>query len=64
MIARMLTFSDYYPALARLIEAMRRLGKLENAEPLLKKASELLPRSGANGGYFYCRGLHEWYCYF
>ncbi|KAM7315036.1 tetratricopeptide repeat protein 21B isoform X2 [Ixodes scapularis] len=52
---------DYFPALARLIEAMRRLGKLENAESLLKKASELLPRSGTNGGYFYCKGLHEWY---
>ncbi|KAH8024296.1 hypothetical protein HPB51_022415 [Rhipicephalus microplus] len=52
---------DYYPALARLIEAMRRLGKLDQAEKFLKKAADLLPRSGVNGGYFYCRGLHEWY---
>ncbi|XP_077563092.1 tetratricopeptide repeat protein 21B-like isoform X2 [Haemaphysalis longicornis] len=52
---------DYYPALARLIEAMRRLGKLDQAEQFLKKASDLLPRTGANGGYFYCKGLHEWY---
>ncbi|XP_075548739.1 tetratricopeptide repeat protein 21B-like isoform X1 [Dermacentor variabilis] len=52
---------DYYPALARLIEAMRRLGKLDQADQFLKKASNLLPRSGVNGGYFYCKGLHEWY---
>ncbi|KAK8788407.1 hypothetical protein V5799_021812 [Amblyomma americanum] len=52
---------DYYPALARLIEAMRRLGKLDQAEQFLKKAADILPRSGANGGYFYCKGLHEWY---
>ncbi|KAH6929544.1 hypothetical protein HPB50_002626 [Hyalomma asiaticum] len=52
---------DYYPALARLIEAMRRLGKLDQAEQFLKKAGDLLPRSGVNGGYFYCKGLHEWY---
>ncbi|XP_064471618.1 tetratricopeptide repeat protein 21B-like [Ornithodoros turicata] len=52
---------NYFPALARLIEAMRRLGKLKQAEPFLKKAEAHSPRSGNNGGYFYCKGLHEWY---
>ncbi|XP_076366451.1 LOW QUALITY PROTEIN: tetratricopeptide repeat protein 21B-like [Tachypleus tridentatus] len=52
---------DYFPALARLIEATRRLGKLDELPAYLEKAEQYSTRSSMEAGYHYCKGLYEWY---
>ncbi|XP_022660212.1 tetratricopeptide repeat protein 21B-like isoform X2 [Varroa destructor] len=47
---------EYYPALARLIEACRRLGYLYKCKAFLDK-----PPSTPAAGFYYCRGLYDWY---
>lgn len=50
-----------YPALARYIECVRRLGKLEDVPPFLNKAEQFSFRSAMDSGFHYCKGLYEWY---
>ncbi|XP_028966731.1 tetratricopeptide repeat protein 21B-like [Galendromus occidentalis] len=47
---------EYYPALARLIEACRRLGCLDKCKPFLDS-----PPTVPAAGFYYCRGLYDWY---
>ena len=53
---------DYWVALARLVEVMRRTGHLEEVPQYLNKSEEFV---GARGplepGMCFCRGLYEWY---
>uniref|UniRef100_A0A1I8G756 TPR_21 domain-containing protein n=1 Tax=Macrostomum lignano TaxID=282301 RepID=A0A1I8G756_9PLAT len=50
---------DNYPAVARLIDVLRRLGRLEEAAPFVLAQSA---RARVDGGFCYCRGLYEWHC--
>lgn len=56
----LLIFLDFYEAIARYIEVVRRLGKLENAEMCLKKAEAMNSNLSIDPGYYYCKGLYEW----
>lgn len=51
---------DYFPALARLVEVMRRTGTLDEAGPYLDRAEQAVLRANVDPGYNFCRGLHEW----
>ncbi|XP_074604328.1 tetratricopeptide repeat protein 21B-like [Brevipalpus obovatus] len=51
----------FYPALARLVEAARRLGKLDIAQSYLDKAGNASSRACSETGFQYCRGLILWY---
>lgn len=53
-------FSDNYHILSRLIELMRRAGKLEDASRFLDMAEKHSSRSRFDPGFNYCRGLHLW----
>ena len=50
-----------YPALARYIEAARRVGKLETVEPMLERCEKFSPRCVGDPKFLYCQGLQEWY---
>ncbi|GFY70133.1 tetratricopeptide repeat protein 21B [Trichonephila inaurata madagascariensis] len=52
---------DFFEAIARYIEVVRRLGKLEYAEMSLKKAESVSCNLNIDPGYYYCKGLYEWY---
>lgn len=52
---------DYFRALARFIEAVRRLGKLEEVPHYLQKAEHYSSRTSLEAGFNYCKGLYEWY---
>ncbi|XP_035206957.1 tetratricopeptide repeat protein 21B-like, partial [Stegodyphus dumicola] len=52
---------DFFEAIARYIEVVRRLGKLDNAEMCLKKAEAATSNVSIDHGYYYCKGLYEWY---
>ncbi|XP_015781277.1 tetratricopeptide repeat protein 21B-like [Tetranychus urticae] len=52
---------NYYPALARLIEAARRVGKLDIAHNYINKVAESTPRASSESGFNYCKGLASWY---
>uniref|UniRef100_A0AAX7UWV8 Tetratricopeptide repeat domain 21B n=1 Tax=Astatotilapia calliptera TaxID=8154 RepID=A0AAX7UWV8_ASTCA len=52
---------DNYHILSRLIELMRRAGKLEDASRFLDMAEKHSSRSRFDPGFNYCRGLHLWY---
>lgn len=52
---------DFFEAIARYIEVVRRLGKLEHAEVCLKKAESVSCNLNIDPGYYYCKGLYEWY---
>ncbi|KFM79613.1 Tetratricopeptide repeat protein 21B, partial [Stegodyphus mimosarum] len=52
---------DFFEAIARYIEVVRRLGKLDNAEMCLKKAEAATSNVSVDHGYYYCKGLYEWY---
>ncbi|KAK3857879.1 hypothetical protein Pcinc_020970 [Petrolisthes cinctipes] len=51
----------YFPALARLVEVMRRTGTLDEAGPYLDRAEHATLRSNTDAGYNFCRGLYEWF---
>ncbi|XP_071548285.1 tetratricopeptide repeat protein 21B-like [Panulirus ornatus] len=51
----------YFPALARLVEVMRRTGTLDEAGPYLDRAEQATLRPNTDPGYNFCRGLYEWY---
>lgn len=52
---------DYYDALAKLVELLRRAGKLSECEKFLEQAAVSNPRVPLEAGYNYCKGLYEWY---
>ncbi|XP_068085087.1 tetratricopeptide repeat protein 21B-like [Anabrus simplex] len=52
---------DYWTALARLVEVMRRTGNLEDIQPFLSRAEGSFPRAKLEAGLAYCRGLYLWY---
>lgn len=52
---------DYWTALARLVEVMRRTGNLEEVPFYLDKAEATCQRANQEAGLAYCRGLYEWY---
>lgn len=52
---------DYWTALARLVEVMRRTGNLEDVPLYLEKAEATCQRANQEAGLAYCKGLYEWY---
>ncbi|KAK7872002.1 hypothetical protein R5R35_004518 [Gryllus longicercus] len=52
---------DYWTALARLVEVMRRTGNLNDVPPYLSRAQVVCARSTYEAGLAYCEGLFEWY---
>ncbi|KAK7082681.1 Tetratricopeptide repeat protein 21B [Halocaridina rubra] len=51
----------YFPALARLIEVMRRTGTLDESGPYLERAEQATLRPNSDAGFNFCKGLYEWY---
>ncbi|KDR09588.1 tetratricopeptide repeat protein 21B-like [Zootermopsis nevadensis] len=52
---------DYWTALARLVEVMRRTGNLEDVPFYLNKAEAACQRPSQEAGLAYCQGLYGWY---
>ncbi|KAG1679081.1 Tetratricopeptide repeat protein 21B [Nymphon striatum] len=52
---------DNYEALAKMIEAMRRIGKMEEIPNYFTKITNFSSRSYLEAGFNYCKGLYEWY---
>ena len=53
---------DYWVALARLVEVMRRTGHLEDVNNYLQKSEEHVgTRAGLEPGLNFCKGMFEWY---
>ncbi|XP_020612885.1 tetratricopeptide repeat protein 21B-like [Orbicella faveolata] len=52
---------DHYSALARLINLLRRAGKLEECSKYLEQAESAIPRAAMDSGLNYCKGLFHWY---
>uniref|UniRef100_A0A3P8VGK7 Tetratricopeptide repeat domain 21B n=1 Tax=Cynoglossus semilaevis TaxID=244447 RepID=A0A3P8VGK7_CYNSE len=52
---------DNYPTLSRLIDLLRRAGKLEEIPRFFDMAEKHSSRSKFDPGYNYCRGLYLWY---
>ena len=52
--------SDYFEALAHLIELNRRTGKLAMAVPYLEQAKSVCSNSALEPGMNYCRALLKW----
>ena len=53
---------DYFVALARLVEVMRRTGNLEGVPEYLSKSEEFVgTRASLEPGLNFCRGPYEWY---
>uniref|UniRef100_A0AAQ5ZI80 Tetratricopeptide repeat protein 21B n=1 Tax=Amphiprion ocellaris TaxID=80972 RepID=A0AAQ5ZI80_AMPOC len=52
---------DNYPTLSRLIDLLRRSGKLEDIPRFLDMAEKHSSRTKFEPGFNYCKGLHLWY---
>ncbi len=52
--------SDHYEAMSRLVDLMRRAGKLEEVPRFLEMAENAGQRVHMDAGYNYCKGLYEW----
>uniref|UniRef100_A0A8D0ECK0 Tetratricopeptide repeat domain 21B n=1 Tax=Salvator merianae TaxID=96440 RepID=A0A8D0ECK0_SALMN len=52
---------DNYATLSRLIDLLRRAGKLEEVPRFLAMAEKHSPRTKLDPGFHYCKGLHLWY---
>jgi tetratricopeptide repeat protein 21B len=52
---------NHYVALSRLINVLRRSGKLESAEQYMKTAERTSPRSAFQAGFNFCQGLFHRY---
>ena len=50
----------YFPALARLVEVMRRTGTLDETAPYLERAEQATLRPSTDPGFSFCKGVHEW----
>ncbi|XP_058458676.1 tetratricopeptide repeat protein 21B-like isoform X1 [Malaya genurostris] len=52
---------NYWTALARLIEVMRRSGTLQDIQPFIHRAQNVCLRPDGEAGLNYCKGLNDWY---
>ncbi|XP_044274364.1 tetratricopeptide repeat protein 21B [Varanus komodoensis] len=52
---------DNYATLSRLIDLLRRAGKLEEVPRFLAMAEKHSPRTKLDPGFHYCKGLYLWY---
>uniref|UniRef100_A0A3Q3QWQ7 Tetratricopeptide repeat domain 21B n=1 Tax=Monopterus albus TaxID=43700 RepID=A0A3Q3QWQ7_MONAL len=52
---------DNYPTLSRLIDLLRRAGKLEEVNRFLDMAEKHSSRAKFDPGFNYCKGLYLWY---
>ena len=52
--------SDHYEALSRLVDLLRRSGKLEEVPKYLEQAESASSRAATDPGLNYCKGLYEW----
>ncbi|KAG2459713.1 TT21B protein, partial [Polypterus senegalus] len=52
---------DNYPTLSRLIDILRRAGKLEEVPRFLEMAEKYSSRARLEPGFNYCKGLYLWY---
>ncbi|KAL7991671.1 hypothetical protein Chor_015927 [Crotalus horridus] len=52
---------DNYTTLSRLIDLLRRAGKLEEVPRFLAMAEKHSPRTKVDSGFHYCKGLYLWY---
>ena len=52
---------DYFAALARLVEVMRRTGHLEKVPDYLDKAEKASQRGTTEPGLAFCKALYEWW---
>ncbi|XP_064019914.1 tetratricopeptide repeat protein 21B isoform X2 [Pogoniulus pusillus] len=52
---------DNYATLSRLIDLLRRAGKLEEVPRFLLMAEKHSPRTKLEPGFHYCKGLYLWY---
>lgn len=55
-----LLLSDNYPTLSRLIDLLRRAGKLEEVPRFLDMAEKHSPRAKFDPGFNYCKGHYLW----
>ena len=51
--------SDHYEALARLVELMRRAGRLEEVPKFVELAENSSGRASMDAGFNFCKGLYE-----
>ncbi len=56
----MLSSSDHYDALVRLVDLMRRAGKLDEVPKFFELAENASARTTLDAGFNYCKGLYEW----
>ncbi|ELU05036.1 hypothetical protein CAPTEDRAFT_159405 [Capitella teleta] len=52
---------DHYDALSRLVELMRRAGRLEEVPNFLELAENASGRASLDAGFNFCKGLFEWH---
>uniref|UniRef100_A0A6J0TFY9 Tetratricopeptide repeat protein 21B n=1 Tax=Pogona vitticeps TaxID=103695 RepID=A0A6J0TFY9_9SAUR len=52
---------DNYATLSRLIDLLRRAGKLDEVSKFLTMAEKHSPRTKLDAGFHYCKGLYLWY---
>jgi len=52
---------DNYTALSKLVEILRRAGKLKECERYIDQAKITNPRAPMEAGFNYCKALYEWY---
>lgn len=56
----MCSLQDNYPTLSRLIDLLRRAGKLDEVPRFLDMAEKHSPRAKFDSGFNYCKGLYLW----
>lgn len=52
---------DHYAGLEKVIEILRRAGRLEECVKLLDMAEKSSGRAVIDAGFNYCKGLYEWF---
>lgn len=57
----MCSLQDNYPTLSRLIDLLRRAGKLDEVPRFLDMAEKHSPRAKFDSGFNYCKGLYLWW---
>lgn len=53
-------YLDHYAGLEKVIEILRRAGKLEECTKFLDMAEKSSGRASIDAGFNYCKGLYEW----
>uniref|UniRef100_A0A669QCM8 Tetratricopeptide repeat protein 21B n=1 Tax=Phasianus colchicus TaxID=9054 RepID=A0A669QCM8_PHACC len=61
MMSCLCIYSDNYATLSRLIDLLRRAGKLEEVPRFLLMAEKHSSRAKLEAGFHYCKGLYLWY---